>query len=195
APTVSINSVSQLEGNSGTTAYTFTVSLSAASTSTVTVNYATANGTASAGSDYLATSGTLTFAPGQTQQTITGYANGDTGYEPNETFSVVLSAPTGADLGTSQGVGTIQNDDIGPDRYELNNTAAAATNFGRGNGVNQSTLSLDTASDVDYYAFTPNKKANYTVTVALTQGTDTTCVVLLDARQNVVPNGQSSPGM
>src|SRR5262249_17460063 len=81
APTVSINSVSQLEGNSGTTAYTFTVSLSAASTSTVTVNYATANGTASAGSDYLATSGTLTFAPGQTQQTITVYANGDTVYE------------------------------------------------------------------------------------------------------------------
>ncbi len=52
------------EGNAGTAALTFTVTLGAASAQVVTVNYATADGTALAGSDYTATSGTLTFAPG-----------------------------------------------------------------------------------------------------------------------------------
>ena len=84
------------EGNAGTTAATFTVTLSAAATFPVTVNYATANGTATAGSDYTAASGTLTFAPGQTSKPITVTVNGDTAVEPNETFFVNLSAPTNA---------------------------------------------------------------------------------------------------
>ena len=71
AVTLSINNVTQAEGNSGTTPFTFTVTLSRASTSTVTVNCATANGTATAGSDYVAVSRTvLTFAPGQTSKTL-----------------------------------------------------------------------------------------------------------------------------
>jgi len=63
-PGLSINDVSVTEGNSGTTTATFTVTLSAASNQTVNVNFATANGTATAPTDYLATSGTLTFNPG-----------------------------------------------------------------------------------------------------------------------------------
>ena len=77
----------------------------------MTVNYATANGTALAGSDYTAASGTLTFAPGQTSKTVTVNVTGDTVVEPNETFVVNLSAPTGATLFDGQGLGTILNDD------------------------------------------------------------------------------------
>src|SRR5205085_1518794 len=75
---LSVDDVSAAEGDSGTTALTFTVSLSSPSTSTVTVDYATADGTATAGSDYTAAAGTLTFAPGQTSQTVTVLVNGDT---------------------------------------------------------------------------------------------------------------------
>jgi hypothetical protein len=77
----------------------------------VTVNYATANGTATAGSDYNATSGTLTFAPGVTTQTITVQVRGDTTPEANETFAVNLSGASNATIADSQGVGTIINND------------------------------------------------------------------------------------
>jgi hypothetical protein len=113
-PTLSINTVSALEGNSGTTPFTFTVSLSPTSTQTVTVAYATANGTATAGSDYVAAIGTLTFAPGVSTQPLAVLVNGDTTAEPNETFVVTLSSPTNAVLGTAQGVGTILNDEAAP---------------------------------------------------------------------------------
>src|SRR5437016_5529813 len=79
-------------GDTGTHTAVLTVSLSAASGQTVTVTFATANGTASAGSDYTAASGTLTFAPGQLSQTVTVLVNGDRLGEPNETFFVNLSA-------------------------------------------------------------------------------------------------------
>jgi len=112
-PTLSISNVSANEGNAGTTPFVFTVTLSAASASTVTVNYATANGTATSGSDHAATSGTLTFSPGITTQTITVNVNGDTTVEPNETFVVNLSVPSNATIATAQGTGTIVNDDAG----------------------------------------------------------------------------------
>jgi hypothetical protein len=114
-PSISINNVLLPEGNSGTTAFTFTVSLSASSTQTITVNYATADGTATvAKGDYQANSGTLTFNPGVTSQTITVLVNGNTTFEPDETFFVNLTAPSNATIGTAQGTGTIQNDDPQP---------------------------------------------------------------------------------
>ncbi len=113
-PTLSVNNVSANEGNAGTTAFTFTVTLSAASASTVTVNYATADGTATAGSDYTATSGTLTFNPGVLTQPITVNVSGDTTVEANETFFVNLSTPVNATIATGQGTGTILNDDAAP---------------------------------------------------------------------------------
>src|SRR5262249_53693092 len=99
------------EGNTGTVAATFTVTLSAASTQPVTVAYATADGTATVGSDYQAASGTLTFAPGETSKTITVRVNGDRLAEPNETFVVNLSSPTNATIAEGQGVGTILDDE------------------------------------------------------------------------------------
>jgi hypothetical protein len=110
-PSLTINDVSVTEGNSGTSTATFTVTLSPASAQQVTVNYATANGTATAGSDYAAASGLLTFATGVTTQTVTVTVNGDTSNEPNETFVVNLSTPSGATIGDGQGAGTITNDD------------------------------------------------------------------------------------
>ena len=90
-PRISTYDVWDLEGNSGTTPFTFTVSLSAAYDLPVTVNYATADGSANAGTDYAAASGTVTFAPGQMSQTITVLVNGDSLAEPDKTFFVNLT--------------------------------------------------------------------------------------------------------
>ncbi len=105
-PTLSINNVTLNDGASGATA-AFTVSLSPASTSAVTVSYATADVTAHAGTDYQAVSGTLTFNPGTTSQTVDVPVIADTTSKPNVTFDVNLSNSAGASLGTSTGVGTI----------------------------------------------------------------------------------------
>ena len=104
-----------MEGNSGTTAFVFTVSLSNASAQPITVNFATADGSATlADSDYQSASGTVTFAPGQTSQTVTVLVNGDTKFEADETFSVNLSGATNATIADATGLGTIRNDDGQP---------------------------------------------------------------------------------
>ena len=112
-PVLKINDVTKAEGNSGNTTYNFTVTLSPASNSTVTVKYATVNGTAAAGSDYVAVSPPkqITFSPGQTSKPVSISIKGDVAKETNETFFVNLSAPMGATLFDGQGKGTIQNDD------------------------------------------------------------------------------------
>ena len=114
-PALSINDVSQNEGDSGTTVFTFTVSLSAASASAVTFDVATQDGSATAPSDYTAIPTTpLTIPAGQTSTTFTVLVNGDTTVEPNETFFVNLSNANGANIADSQGQGTIVNDDVPP---------------------------------------------------------------------------------
>lgn len=111
-PSISINDVSVTEGNTGTTNAVFTVSLSNASSSNVTVNYATANDTAIAGSDYTALASTLlTFVPGETSKTITVAVTGDTTVEANESFFVNLTNAAGATIADNQGKGTITNDE------------------------------------------------------------------------------------
>jgi hypothetical protein len=111
-PRISINNVNKAEGKSGSTTFTFTVSLSAAYDQTVTVKYATANGTAKAGTDYTSKSGTVTFAPGETIKTITVVINGDRTRESNETFFVDLFGPSSnALVSVARGTGTILNDD------------------------------------------------------------------------------------
>ncbi len=110
-PSISIGNTTVSEGNSGTSTAAFAVNLSKAATTTVSVGYSTANGTATAGQDYTATSGTLTFAPGVTSQTVNVAVTGDTAVEPNETFTVTLANPVGATLATASATGTITNDD------------------------------------------------------------------------------------
>ncbi|MEK7465232.1 MAG: Calx-beta domain-containing protein [Patescibacteria group bacterium] len=113
-PQATISSASTTEGNSGTTTLTFPVILSGGSRSTTTVAYATANGTATAGSDYTAATGTLTFSPGQTSQSINVTIIGDIHYESDETFAVTLSSPSGITIAQGTATGTIVNDDSQP---------------------------------------------------------------------------------
>jgi len=108
---VSVDDVSITEGDAGTQILTFTVTRTGSSDA-FSVNYATADGSATAGSDYVATSGVLDFAAGEMSKTISVTVNGDTAFEPSETFLVNLTNPTGGAVITdAQGEGTIANDD------------------------------------------------------------------------------------
>jgi len=111
---VSIADTSLNEGNTGTTMANFTVSLSGAASHPVLVDYATSDGTATAGVDYGATSGTLVFGPGEISKTISVTINGDTVFEPDETFFVTLSNADNANITRAQATGTIVNDDLRP---------------------------------------------------------------------------------
>jgi hypothetical protein len=195
APSLSINNVAKLNGTSGTTAYTFTATLSAASMNAVTVPYATADGTATAAdNDYTPVSGTLTFSPGQTQKTITVMVNGDPVAEPNETFFVNLSGPTSgptsAALGTIKGTGTIEDGYIGPDQYEPDDTLATAHSFGKVSSLSQTGLTLNTATDVDYYSFVAASKGTFVVSAGPTQGSGTLGLSVYNASGTQVASGQ-----
>ncbi|RIK82793.1 MAG: hypothetical protein DCC68_05345 [Planctomycetota bacterium] len=113
-PSLAIGDMSLVEGDSGTTNIVFTVTLTnPPSSGDVTVQFGTSNGTATAGSDYTTTTGTLTFSPGTTTQTISVPIAGDTLVEANETFSVTLTNPINATISDASAVGTITNDDAG----------------------------------------------------------------------------------
>ncbi|HEX2700703.1 MAG TPA: Calx-beta domain-containing protein [Acidimicrobiales bacterium] len=110
---LTVNDVSFNEGSAaspGTTSMVITRSGNTSGTSTV--SFATANGTATAGSDYKAKPLTqVTFAPGDTIKVITVKAIGDSVAEPDETFKLKLSSPTGATISDGIGIATIVNDD------------------------------------------------------------------------------------
>lgn len=112
APTISVGDASVVEGNSGTKQMVFAVSLSQAATGPVTVHYVTSNGTATAGQDYVARSGTITFAAGETRKTISVTVNGDKAAELDESLTLKLTAPTGATIADGAAVGTIRTDDV-----------------------------------------------------------------------------------
>lgn len=113
-PSISIADVSITEGDSGSQALIFTMTLSSANPyAPSSVAYATTNGSASPPSDYSSTSGTLTFAAGTTQQAITVFVAGDSTFENNETFMVTLGkSATDALVVDFVGIGTILNDDV-----------------------------------------------------------------------------------
>jgi hypothetical protein len=110
-PSLTISDVRVTEGNTGTVNASFTLSLSAAYGQPVTVHYQTANGSATAGSDYTGASGDVTFAVGETSKTIMVAVIGDRSPEATENFVVNLSAPTNATIADGQGVGTIVDDE------------------------------------------------------------------------------------
>ncbi len=110
-PKLSINDVTLAEGSSGTTNFTFTVSLSKVSGQAVTVSYQTGNGSAVKPGDYSGKAGTLTFAPNETSKTVTVAVVGDAVHENDETFTVDLSNAAGATILDGQGQGTILDDD------------------------------------------------------------------------------------
>ena len=108
-PELSIDNVTVGEGD-GTAE--FTVTLGLASGEAVTVDYATSNGTALAGSDYTAASGTLTFAAGDTSKTIDVTVTDDSLGEEDEDFTVTLSNASNAGLGDGEATGTITDNEM-----------------------------------------------------------------------------------
>ena len=186
APTISINDVTVTEGNSGSTSASFTVSLSAASGQSITVSAATANNTATSGSDYTAVSATtLTFSAGTTTQTFTVPVLGDTLDEANETFYVNLSSATNSSISDAQGQGTITDDDASP---TLSVNDVTVTEGNSGSVTATFTVSLSTASGqtVTVSAATANNTAtagsDYTAvsatTLSFSAGTTTTTVAV-----------------
>jgi Bacterial Ig domain/Calx-beta domain len=129
-PTITISDVSRVEGNSGTSAFTFIVALSNPTFQTVTVHYATINGSATAPGDYVAASGTLTFQPGQVGRAINVSVVGDTIWEPDEVFYVNLFNASYATIADGQGKGTIINDDLTPPKIWINDVAQLEGNIG-----------------------------------------------------------------
>ncbi len=128
-PNITINDVSVTEGDSGSQNATFTVNLSNPSNINVTVNYSTANDSAGDGSDYSGVSGTLTFTPGQTSQTINVPVLGDTLDEDDERFFVNLSGAANGNITDSQGIGTIV-DNEGTPTITINDVTVTEGNSG-----------------------------------------------------------------
>ena len=135
-PKVSVADASVVEGDSGTTQLTFTVTLDAASDEAVSVGYVTSNGTATAGVDYTAGNGTITFAPGVLSQQISVTVTGDGTAETDETFTLTLSSPSGVTVADGSATGTIVNDDvINPANLMLSISDASVVEGAPGSGV------------------------------------------------------------
>ena len=145
-PALSIADLSVAEGNGDHAHFMFVVTLDKAATGPVTVAYSTANGTATAGSDYAATNGTLTFAAGETSKTVHVDISGDTVFEGNETFGVTLSNASGATIADATAVGTIVNDDSEPDQGHVGNGKADTFAITWAWGTNKA-INFDTALD------------------------------------------------
>ena len=126
--------------------FDFTVTLSNPSFETITVSYTTTPGTATEGTDYNDSTGTVTFLPGDTTETINVTVIDDLNFEPDETFFVDLSAPVNATISDAQGLGTIQNDD-GVPAATINDVAQMETN-GATNFVFTVTLGTTSTSTV-----------------------------------------------
>jgi hypothetical protein len=211
-PSISIGDVALVEGNDGTTDAVFTIMLSAAGQQTVSVHYQTANGTATAGSDYTETSGDLVFPVGVTSMTVSVPVSGDTLAEGHETFLVQLSNPTNATIGDGEATGTINNDDAA---LSIGDVSIAEGNTGTSNAVFTVTLSapLTTPVTVNYtaasgtavpgedFALTPDQltfapgETTKTISVAISgdttvEGDETFAVNLSDATGVSIADGQ-----
>lgn len=130
---------------------TLTVSLSQASSQTVTVNYTTADGLGLSTSDYQSAANTLTFAPGQTTQTITVRSRPDNAPEPAESFFVNLSSPTNATIGDAQGSVRLVDDDggaVGPLMSITSSASPSEGNSGTTNVVLTVSLSAPSAQTI-----------------------------------------------
>ena len=165
-PVLSIGDVSVSEGETGTTVAAFTVSLSAPSGQTVRAVAATANGTATAGSDYAPGAWSVELPPGDVAGAVGVAVLGDRAWEPDETFSVSLSLPQNATLGDAQGTGTILNDD--PQGLSVADLHAVEPVSGTRDAVFTVTLAPASASPVTV--------AYATTALTATAGTDFTPV-------------------
>ena len=174
-PTLSIADATAVEGNP----IEFTVSLSPVAAQDVTVGYATSDGTATSdanhadGADYTAPSAnaTLTIVAGQGSATISVPTGDDQVYEPDETFTLTLSGPTNAVLGTAKtGTGTIENNDT------ASSDASLATLTVKVNGSAISLTPVFSASTYNYEASVSNTSASVTIEVTTTDSNATVAI-------------------
>jgi subtilisin family serine protease/subtilisin-like proprotein convertase family protein len=193
APTLAIaaTNANQTEGNSGSKAFTFTVTRAVNTTGANNVNWAvTGSGTSAANAtDFVGgvlPSGTVSFAAGETSKVITVNVQGDTTVEPNENFTVTLSNPTnGATITTATAIGTIQNDDGGTSVTLASNYSGVSEDgvanliytFTR-SGPTTSTLAVNfsvagTANAADYTGATPG-----TATITFAAGSSTASLTI-----------------
>ncbi|MGK5088396.1 Calx-beta domain-containing protein [Bdellovibrionota bacterium FG-2] len=165
APTLSIDSVSKFEGNTGLTTFTFTVTQNKASAVATTFNWAPSPGTALAGPDFLLTPSTQAVIPiGATTATLNVSVIGDTVGESDKTFSVTISNPTNATIANGTGTGTILNDDIW---NALGNTGVTGA-------ITQSAFYV--SGDVPYFAYTTFTSGNSDLTIKKYEGSNWTSV-------------------
>ena len=171
-PNLVINDVTANEGNAGITNFTFTVSLSApAGPGGVTFDIATANGSATAGVDYVASSLTSQTIPaGSSTYTFTVLVNGETLNEPSETFFVNVTNVTNAVVVDGQGVGTIVNDDPLPS-LSINDVTVIEGNAGTVNAVFTVTLSAASGQSVQVNYATADGTATQPADYTNTSGT------------------------
>lgn len=189
AATVSINDVSINEGNSGTTNFTFTLTLSHAVNTSVQVNFATANGSATTPADYQTDLGSITFngTAGETQ-TLTILVNGENTFESDETFFVNLSSlqagGRNVTISDNQGLGTILNDDPPP--------VPEIDVRGNGNPIADGATTVSSANFTDYGAVCIGSGAiTRTYTILNTGGAD----LVLDGMPRVNLTGHTADFM
>lgn len=195
-PAVSIGNASVIEGNLRTRQMRFTVSLSTPTTEPVSVNYATVAGTATAGSDFVAKSGTVNIAPGGNSAVVSIDVKGDKLVEPQETFTVKLSNAVNALRWRSSGIGTIIGDDSPPSPTP--EVSIGAASLVEGNASRRalrfavtlsSAASVPVSFDVDTHAGTADPATDYaemhdhvTIPARAVSG-----VVLVRIRPDLVP--------
>ena len=142
-PSASINSISIEETDSGTVNAVFTISLDNTSGKEITLDYETVDGTARAGIDYEAKSGSLSFSPGETIQTVSIAILGDTIDEINEAFTLNLSNPSNVVVDEASGTGTIVDNDNSPE-LSISDLEVTESDLGSSNAV--FTVNLSEAS-------------------------------------------------
>ncbi len=183
-PSLSVNDVTVTEGNGGSVNAIFTVSLNAASGQTVTADFATTDGTATAPADYVATTGSVSFAPGVTTRTVTVVVAGDALDEFDEWFTLGLSNATNATIGDEAGLGTITDNDPTPN-LSVNDIAVTEADEGTVEATFTVTLSAPAGRNVlvDYAtqngsAAQPGDYAAATGTLDFTAGETTRTVTV-----------------
>jgi hypothetical protein len=165
ARSLSVSDASVVEGDVGSISVLLEATLDPPSPTPVFVDYITQNGTATAGTDYAASSGTVSFAPGQTTALVEIAVFGDTVAEDDETFLVRLQNPQGAVIDDGEGIGTITNDDGAPEAPLLGELRHGTSYTGELTAVNPGPT-----ADADDFRLAQDPFASYEVVVDATSG-------------------------
>ena len=187
--------VADAEGREGEdSAIVFQVTLDSAPSGPVTMHYATVDGTAVAGEDYEATSGTLTFAAGETEKTVSVTILDDAVEDSGETFRLVLTGPTGATLADGEAVGTILNTEPAGQDLPADTTTTGTVAVG-----GSATGTIENAGDRDWFAVELEAGVTYRVELEgspTSHGTlgDTHLYGIYDSNGNLINGTQDGDG-